>query len=51
MTNEKEVLIQEIENARERLNASIGEREAYGTIYKCSLELDQLLNKYLLTEF
>ena len=47
MAKGKEELIREIEAARERLNASIDRKDAYGLIYQCSVELDQLLNQYL----
>ncbi len=47
MANEKENMIHEIEQARERLNASIDNKEAYGRIYQCSVELDRLLDRYV----
>lgn len=51
MTNAREELIQEIEMARERLNTSIEKRESYKTIYQISIELDQLLNQYVVAGY
>ena len=51
MAKAKEELIQEIERARERLNRSIDKREEYRTIYQCSVELDQLLNQYVVAGY
>lgn len=47
MKKAKEELVERIEAARERLNHSIDEKEAYQTIYKYSTELDELLNQYM----
>ena len=47
MANAREELISKIEHARERLNRSIDKKEEYGIIYQCSVELDQLLNQYV----
>lgn len=44
-------LIAQIERARERLNQSIDRREAYGIIYQYSVELDRLLNQYVVAGF
>ncbi len=51
MAKAKEELIKEIEQARERLNRSIDNREKYGTIYQYSVELDQLLNQYVVAGY
>ena len=51
MVKAKEELIQEIEAASEKLNRSIDEKEAYGTIYRHSVELDLLLNQYILAGY
>ena len=48
MANAKEEIIRQIEAARDRLNKSIDQREAYGIIYQCSVELDGLLNQYIM---
>lgn len=50
MTRAKEELVQKIEEARERLNRSIDKREEYQSIYQCSVELDRLLNQYVVAE-
>lgn len=42
----KEELIREMEAARARLNASIDRRDTYDLIYKYSVEMDRLLNRY-----
>lgn len=51
MVKAKEEMIREIEAAREKLNRSIDEKEAYGTIYRHSVELDLLLNQYILAGY
>ena len=51
MEKAKEELIWEIEAARERLNRSIDQKDAYGIIYQCSVELDALLNQYILAGY
>lgn len=50
MTNSKEELIVKIEEAREKMNDSIDKRENYNDIYKKSVELDELLNQYMVAE-
>lgn len=50
MRNAKEELVAAIEKARARLNASIESRERYETIYQASVELDQLIELYLVSE-
>lgn len=47
MTNAKEELVGKIEAAREKLNCSIDGREEYKKIYRYSVELDELLNQYM----
>lgn len=50
MADAREELIRKIENAREQLNRSIDKKEEYKIIYQCSLELDQLLNQYVVAD-
>lgn len=47
----KEELRREIEEAREKLNKSIDFKERYDEIYKKSIELDQLIELYLVSGF
>lgn len=47
MTIAKEELVDKIEAAREKLNRSIDGREEYGKIYNYSIELDELVNQYM----
>ena len=47
MKHPKEELIQEIESARRILNQSIDERRQYEEIYKNSVQLDALIEKYI----
>ena len=46
MTNAKEELKRDIEQARERLDSSIERRENYDAIYQNSVELDRLIELY-----
>lgn len=50
MGNAKEDLVAAIEKARTRLNESIESRERYETIYQESVELDRLIELYLVSE-
>lgn len=50
MRNAKEDLAAAIERARARLNESIESRERYETIYQKSVELDRLIELYLVSE-
>lgn len=50
MENVKEELIKAIENARNRLNKSIEQGEAYERVYKNSIELDHLIELYIVAE-
>lgn len=47
MTNAKEDLIARIEAVREQMNCSIDTRAEYSLIYQYSVELDELLNQYM----
>ena len=47
MTVSKEELIAEIEAARQRLNYSIDSKREYEIIYKNSVELDLLIEQYM----
>ena len=51
MANAREEMIEKIEAARERLNQSIDRKEAYGVICQCSVELDELLNQYIVAGY
>jgi len=50
MKNPKEEMVKAIEYARERLNKSIEQGEAYECIYKNSVELDHLIELYIVAE-
>ena len=43
----REELVNQIEEARKRLNGSIDEKEAYDLIYQYSVELDRLIEQYM----
>lgn len=47
----KEELVQKIEAARKKLNRSIENGEEYKTVYQYSVELDHLIEAYLLAEY
>lgn len=47
----KENLVREIEEARNRLNDSIDLKEKYEIIYENSIQLDQLIEQYIVAEF
>jgi len=47
----KEELVEKIEHARERLNRSIDGKESYEMVYRYSVELDQLINQYIVAGF
>lgn len=47
MEKSKEELIEKIEQFRARLDRSIELKEDYETIYRHSIELDQLIEQYI----
>lgn len=47
----KEELVQKIEESRKKLNTSIDETLRYDEIYKNSVELDQLIELYIVSGF
>lgn len=47
----KEELVISIEKAREKLNKSIDDKENYEIIYKHSIELDHLIEQYIVSGF
>ena len=51
MKETREELIALIEKARKRLNASIDAREGYDVIYQYSIELDKLIEEYILAGY
>lgn len=51
MNLSKEELVVSIEEAREKLNKSIEEKENYELIYKHSIELDHLIEQYIVSGF
>ena len=51
MKGSKDELAKRIEMLREKLNRSIDQREAYEKIYQNSIELDQLIEQYLVSGF
>ena len=50
-TLEKQRLIEEIEAARKKLNDSIDAKKDYDTIYQYSVELDHLIEQYIVAGF
>lgn len=51
MKASKDELVKLIEISREKLNKSIDQRESYENIYQNSIELDQLIEQYLVSGF
>lgn len=51
LKEEKEQLIEMIEEARKKLNKSIEAKEDYETIYKHSIELDRLIEQYIVAGY
>ena len=51
MVISKEVLVQKIECARQKLNDSIEKGEKYESIYQNSVELDRLIELYIVSGF
>ncbi|MBT9779063.1 Spo0E family sporulation regulatory protein-aspartic acid phosphatase [Clostridium sp. MCC353] len=51
MTVSKEELITKIEEARQRLNNSIDSKKEYEIIYKYSVELDLLIEQYMVAGY
>lgn len=47
----KEELLSRIEDARKSLNSSIEMKVGYETIYRCSVELDRLIEVYIALGF
>ncbi len=47
----KNELIEKIEAVRKRLNASIDERKDYEQIYRHSVELDRLIEQYIVAGY
>lgn len=50
-TLEKQILIDKIEAAREKLNDSIDGKKDYDTIYRYSVELDHLIEQYIVAGY
>ena len=50
MKNSKESLIASIEEVRKKLNESIDAKMDYDTIYRYSVELDRLLEQYMVED-
>ena len=51
MKSSKEDLIEKIEDTRKKLNMSIDLREDYQDIYQISIELDQLIEQYIVAGY
>lgn len=51
MRSSKEELVRMIEAARRRLNNSIESGEPYKKVYQRSVELDRLIERYVVSEF
>jgi len=47
----KEELVNKIEVAREKLNTCIDKRDDYKKIYETSIELDELIELYIVSGF
>ena len=47
----KEELIYKIEEARDKLNRSIDTEQGSSTVYKRSVELDQLIEQYIVAGY
>ena len=47
ISKEKLILIENIEKSRKRLNDSIDAKDDYDTIYRYSVELDRLIEQYI----
>lgn len=47
----REDLVRRIEQARQILNNSIDEKEAYNMIYENSVQLDFLIEQYMVADF
>lgn len=47
----KEELITQIESARKKLNDSIDAKDDYEKIYRFSVELDQLIEQYMVAGY
>ena len=48
---EKLVLIEKIERARKKMNDSIDAKDDYDNIYQYSVDLDRLLEQYIVAGF
>ena len=51
MANAKEELVEKIEIIRQKMDQCIEQREEYRKIYRYSVELDQLLNQYIVAGY
>ncbi len=51
MTVEKQRLIEQIEEARARMNASIAAHRDYEIIYQNSVDLDRLIEQYIVAGY
>ncbi len=50
-TLDKQILVDAIEAARKKLNDSIDAKNDYNIIYQYSVELDQLLEQYIVAGY
>lgn len=50
-SQEKLILIEKIEHARKLMNDSIDAKDDYDTIYRYSVELDRLIEQYIVAGF
>ena len=51
MANAKEELVEKIERVRKKMDLCIERREEYRKIYEYSVELDELLNQYIVAGY
>lgn len=51
MANAKEELVEKIEKVRKKMDQSIEQQEEFRKIYRYSVELDQLLNQYIVAGY
>lgn len=51
LKEEQAQLVEKIEAVRQKMNASIDAKEDYETIYKYSVELDHLIEQYIVAGY
>jgi len=51
LKEERAQLVEKIEHARKKMNDSIDAKDDYETIYRYSVELDQLIEQYIVAGY